>query len=105
MVFVEAPWFAKWRDEYLDDETFSALLAVLEADPVVGAHIGHGLRKLRIALPGRGKRGGARVIYLYRAAHDRIHLLYGYAKNAQANLTKDQLRRLIAALDEELRNG
>lgn len=85
MVFVEAPWFAKWRDENLDDATFSALLAVLQADPAVGAHIGHGLRKLRIPLPGRGKRGGARVM--------------------QANLTRDQLRRLIGVMDEELRNG
>ena len=105
MVFVEAPWFAKWRDENLDDETFSALLAVLHADPAVGAHIGHGLRKLRIPLPGRGKRGGARVIYFYRAAYDRLHLLYGYAKNVQATLTQDQLRRLIGVMDEELRNG
>ena len=105
MVFIESPWFSKWRDGFLDDEAFSALLAALERDPLVGAHLGHGLRKVRIALPGRGKRGGGRVIYLYRAAHERIHLLYGYAKNVQVDLTKDQLRRLITALDEELGNG
>jgi hypothetical protein len=105
MVFIEAPYFEKWRDEHLDDETFSALLAALEANPAVGAYLGHGLRKLRIRLPGRGKRGGARVIYFYRAAHDRVHLLHGYAKNVQADLTGDQLRRLIAVLDKELGNG
>jgi hypothetical protein len=64
-----------------------------------------GLRKLRIALPGRGKRSSARVIYYWRAAEDRFYLLMAYAKSAQSDLTADQRARLSAAMKAELENG
>jgi putative transcriptional regulator len=65
VIFVETPAFCRWRDENLDDEEFRALQNVLIADPHAGDVIpgARGLRKLRVALEGRGKRGGARVIY------------------------------------------
>ena len=56
-----------------------------------------GLRKARMALAGRGKRGGARVIYLHLPQHDLIVLFYAYTKAASENLTGDQLRRLRTA--------
>jgi hypothetical protein len=50
----------------------------------------------------RGKRGGARVIYFHVASDDQVYLLYGYAKNKQADLTKAQLSYLAALMREEL---
>lgn len=53
-------------------------------------------------MPGRGKRGGARVIYYYWVNHEQCYLVYAYAKNVAADLTKDQLRRLADVMIEEL---
>jgi hypothetical protein len=107
MIFVESPWFATWRGQHLSDEAFRALQNELLTQPLSGDLIpgGEGLRKLRLALPGRGKRGGARVIYYYWRRADRIYLLLAYAKNEQTDLTRDQARRLKAAMNEDLSNG
>ena len=49
---------------------------------------------MRVALPGRGKSGGARVIYFWLVADDVIWLLDIYAKNEQANLSDEQIKLL-----------
>jgi len=53
-----------------------------------------GCRKLRWAASGRGKRGGARVIYFLRVSSGEIVLVTMYAKNAQDNITPKVLREL-----------
>ncbi|MBX3747045.1 MAG: type II toxin-antitoxin system RelE/ParE family toxin [Verrucomicrobiae bacterium] len=55
---------------------------------------GDGLRKLRWAASGRGKRGGARVIYYWWTADERILLLDVYTKNDKSDLSKDELKKL-----------
>jgi hypothetical protein len=60
-----------------------------------------GARKLRWAAKGRGKRGGARIIYLYVVVAARIYLLRCYAKNVRTDLTadeKNELRKIAAHL-------
>jgi len=47
-----------------------------------------GVRKLRWGLEGRGKRGGARVVYYYHNGDIPVFALTAYAKNEQANLSK-----------------
>ncbi len=69
-----------------------ALLADPEADDLIPA--GHGLRKLRHPLPGRGKRGGARIIYYHISSEGLIYLVFAYAKNVREDLTRDQLKLL-----------
>lgn len=63
MIFIELPLFSKYAA--FSDEELRALQLELLENPQAGALIpgSHGLRKLRVALEGRGKRGGARVIY------------------------------------------
>lgn len=60
-----------------------------------------GLRKVRMPDPTRrkGKRGGARVHYLYLAAHDVIYLLFVYGKDDQETLSAEQKRQLKAVAD------
>ena len=53
-----------------------------------------GFRKVRMRLPGRGKSGGARVIYYYLSADGVVYLVSLYAKNAQENLTGKQTNQL-----------
>jgi hypothetical protein len=60
-----------------------------------------GARKLRWAAKGKGKRSGARIIYLYVVTTTRIYLLRCYAKNVKTDLTADekkQLRQIAANL-------
>lgn len=58
-----------------------------------------GLRKMRIALAGRGKRGGGRIIYWYHSPGYPVVLLWVFAKNEADDLTAVQLKRLIAETD------
>jgi hypothetical protein len=53
-----------------------------------------GARKLRWAAKGKGKRGGARIIYLYVVIGARIFLLRCYSKNVKTDLTADEKKEL-----------
>lgn len=55
-----------------------------------------GLRKIRLAAParGKGKRGGARVHYLWLRHKSTIYLLYVYGKNEASTLSADQKKQL-----------
>ena len=107
MVFVESPWFSAWRKDHLDDEDFRALQIALLQHPARGAVIqgSGGLRKIRVAAAGHGKRGGGRVIYFYQTKADRIYLLAGFTKAKQADLSPAQARSLARAMKEELNHG
>ena len=67
-----------------------------DTDPGTG-----GLRKIRMRATARqkGKRGGARVHYLYLAAHGVIYLLYVYGKDERSALTADQKKQLKRAVE------
>ena len=57
-----------------------------------------------MAVGGRGKRGGARVIYYWAVRRDLILLLYAYPKNASADLTPRQVAQLGRVAKEEFRD-
>lgn len=59
-----------------------------------------GIRKLRFALAGRGKRGGGRAIYFLMMADDVAVMLFAYSKSAQEDLTADQRKAAMALLKE-----
>ncbi|MDB6167778.1 MAG: type toxin-antitoxin system RelE/ParE family toxin [Verrucomicrobia bacterium] len=103
MEFVRLPLFEKSVTFFSEDDIFDLELALL-LNPSAGALIpgGRGLRKLRRPLRGRGKRGGARIIYYLATADHRILLLYAYAKNTTADLTAEQLKLLIRTACQEL---
>jgi hypothetical protein len=68
--------------------------AVLEmAQGLIDADLGGHVVKKRVALPGQGKRGGARTIVATKLA-ERWFFLYGFRKNERANIDKDELRAL-----------
>ncbi len=105
MIFVELPAFTASR--LFDDDTLRLIQLTLLANPLAGDLIpdGWGLRKLRAPLPGRGKRGGARVIYYWYVNQEICYLVYAYAKNHQADLTSAQLRLLAQVMREEVDHG
>jgi hypothetical protein len=63
-----------------------------------------GLRKRRIPLAGRGKRGGARVITLYIGANFPVYAVFLYAKNERGDLSaaqRKQLDRIVSEIKEQ----
>ena len=84
----------------MNDDEYAAMQTFLVHRPDAGNVIkgSGGIRKLRWAGSGRGKRGGLRVIYYWWVAKDRISLLLVYPKNVQDDLTADQLKTLRGQL-------
>ncbi len=63
-----------------------------------------GLRKVRFAMAGRGKRGGGRAIYYLMLNDDLSIMITAYAKNDQEDLTPEQKKAVLAVL-KELKDG
>lgn len=101
VVFIETPTFTKRVLQLMEDEQYSALQAHLARRPDAGDLIRGtgGMRKLRWAGSGRGKRGGLRVIYYWWVASDRIAMLLVYPKNEQDDLSADQAKQLRKAME------
>jgi hypothetical protein len=76
-----------------------AIIDQLAAVPTSGDLIpgSGGLRKMRIALEGRGKRGGGRVVYWFHSDQMPVVLLFAFAKNEASDLSPDQARVLARA--------
>ena len=103
-LFVESREFTEWVAEFLPDDTYAALQQVLMDQPDKGnvmAGCG-GLRKVRIADPkrGQGKRGGARVIYLYVAEAKWFFMLDIYGKDEKDDLSPAEKKSLAKLVDE-----
>ena len=85
--------FTRWMRKagLTDDALREAVIEV--AHGLIDADLGGHVVKKRVALPGRGKRGGARTIVATKLA-DRWFFLYGFGKNERDNIDKDELRML-----------
>lgn len=83
----------------------AAIVADPGAAPVIRGT--GGIRKLRWAGSGRGKRGGIRAIYFHHSGPATVYLLTAYAKADRDDLSaadKKVLRRLVAAIKNEEEN-
>jgi hypothetical protein len=110
--FIETAEFTEWVKEHLSDEALSEPQRGLLNDPEMGSVMPGcgGLRKMRVADPrrGKGKRGGARVIYLHIEELDQIHLITVYGKDQKDDLSDDDkrlYRQLVRVLKEQARQA
>ena len=101
--FIETPVFTREIIRLLPDDSYRRLQFALFLRPDAGDIIraSGGLRKIRCEIPGRGKRGGLRVIYYWDGAN-RIFMLLPYKKNNQEDLTPAQLKQLRTIVREWL---
>ena len=104
MRFVETPIFTVAIRSAMADEDYLALQVALILRPEQGPVIPRsgGLRKVRWAGSGRGKRGGLRVLYYWHPAEETFYMLFVFAKNTQEDLTPAQLKTLRQLIREEL---
>ncbi len=102
---VETPEFLSATRKLMSDEERALLVDYLAYNPTSGDLIvgTGGVRKLRWALAGRGKRGGARVIYFHHDAGMPLFALTAYAKNQRDDLSqqdRNDFRALTTLLIE-----
>jgi hypothetical protein len=94
--------FSQDIDALLSHAEREVVITTIAADPDGGDLIpgAGGLRKRRIALPGRGKSGGARIITLYLGERFPVYAVFVYAKNERANLSPTQTRVLMRLVSD-----
>ena len=107
---VETPEFISRIDKMMPDESRQELVGFLARHPTAGSLVAGsgGVRKLRWALQGRGKRSGARIIYFFHGMDVPLFALTAFAKNERADLSKkdrNDFRRLTELLVETYRKG
>jgi hypothetical protein len=105
---VETPSYIADADRLLDRAERELIVNMVSADPLCGVVVPGtgGIRKVRVGLEGRGKRGGARVIYLFGGNDVPVFLLALFAKNEKADLSaaeRNALGKSVAALLDNYR--
>ena len=100
-IFIETKLFTRLADEHLSDDELSQLQGHLNENAEAGAIIrgSGGVRKLRWRAPGRGKRGGLRIIYYLRSKQGEIWLLTLYAKNEAESISGSVLKKIKEEID------
>lgn len=100
--FIETNLFTRLVQDYLTDEEYRELQAVLSEWPEAGDVIrgSGGVRKLRWRATGRGKRGGYRVIYLPKTVEGVIWMLTMYPKNVKDDIPADVLRKIRKEVED-----
>jgi hypothetical protein len=103
VLIVETKAFTARITGLLSDDDYRALQLELVQRPETGDIIrgAGGLRKLRWSLPGRGKRGGARIIYFWHPPSGTLLMLFAYPKNERGDLTAAQRQLLRKVVEEE----
>jgi hypothetical protein len=87
--------FSRWmRKTELTDQVLCDAVAEM-ARGLIDADLGGGMVKKRVALPGRGKSGGARVLVATNKGN-RWFFVFGFEKNDRANVSAKELEALQA---------
>lgn len=100
--FIETGLFTRLVQEYLSDDEYFRLQRQLMRDPEAGAVVrgSGGVRKLRWAAAGRGKRGGYRVIYFVRRTNSIIWMLTIYPKNVADSIPAHVLKQIRKEIED-----
>jgi len=99
---VETPSYLRAAEAIFTEAERQDIVAMVAANPDCGEAIAGtgGFRKVRVARSGMGKRGGARLIYIWRNEAFPVFLVTVYAKNEKENLSKKERNELAKHADE-----
>ena len=105
LTFVETPTFTRLITDLVSDADYATFQQELAEHPDKGGPMAGcgGVRKARMALPGRGKSGGARVVYLYLQHRDTIYLIYVFTKGETDNLSAAG-KKAVRELAQQIKN-
>lgn len=105
LTFVETSTFTRLITDLVDDDVYADFQQELAENPGKGGPMAGcgGVRKVRLALPGKGKSGGARVCYLYLKQNDVIYLLYAFTKGDADNLSAEG-KKAMRTLAQQIKN-
>jgi mRNA-degrading endonuclease RelE of RelBE toxin-antitoxin system len=103
MMLIETSIFTRRVLELRTAEDYRQLQIALVNRPDAGAIIRGtgGLRKVRWAPSGRGKRGGVRIIYYWAVEQEQLLMLFIFAKNESDDLSADQRKKLRTIVEDE----
>lgn len=92
---IETPTFQKQSEKVWSQSERHEFIDWIAANPTAGDVVpgADGARKVRWAVQGKGKRGGARVIYFNLSADELVLLVAVYAKSDQSNLAPHEINR------------
>lgn len=92
VTIVETPEFLSAVRKLMDEDERALLVDYLAYNPMAGDVIQGtgGVRKLRWGLEGRGKSGGARVIYFYHDGLMPLFILTAFAKNQRSDVSQQE---------------
>ena len=98
---LETSIFTRRADALLTREERATLISTLASNPQTGDLIPGlgGIRKMRLAAGGQGKRGGFRVIWFVANEDMPVLALLIYGKNEQANPSPEQRRAMLAVVE------
>jgi hypothetical protein len=100
---IETPVYSQKVTGVLTADEREAVAASISANPMTGSVVrgSGGVRKVRWAQQGRGKSGGARIIYYNRLANGEIWLLTIYAKGDRSTIPAHELRLIKETIDDD----
>ncbi|MCL2627375.1 MAG: type II toxin-antitoxin system RelE/ParE family toxin [Oscillospiraceae bacterium] len=98
----------QWERMGLGDDERSCLENEILDNPRIGRVIQGtgGLRKMRYAVKGKGKSGGARILYVDFVVFERVYLVTAYLKDTKEDISRterEMFKKLIAQTEAELR--
>ena len=101
MEFIEAIAFTRYIYDYLSEDEYLGLQSFLLQYPESGKVVrgSGGVRKVRWALPCKGKSGGVRIIYYFKKQDDEIWLLTIYSKNEVETIPAHVLRQIAKEIE------
>ena len=99
MIFIESPVFTRQVIALLSDDSYAEFqhFLAMQPDAVDVIQGTGGLRKIRWAAQGKGKRGGVRVIYFYVSARQQIRMLLIYRKGVKDDLSAAEIESATCA--------
>jgi mRNA-degrading endonuclease RelE of RelBE toxin-antitoxin system len=103
---VETPTYLADAERLFSPVERAAIVDRLAADPTCGVVIPGtgGIRKVRFGFAGRGKSGGARIIYMFSGETLPIFILAVFAKNEKANLSAAERNAMSKLVGGMIRN-